>query len=211
MTSKFIKPFDDVDATRCTVRDLFAPLLGFENRGETWVIERLRQGDPAAVAEVYDSHHAAVRAFARRLLGEDGAAEDLVHEVFVTLPSAVRRFEGESSLRTYLISIAANHGRHYLRAAARRRKAIEKFAQEPPSSSRTPEHDAARADLARALSRALDTLPIEQRVAFVLCDVEERTSREAAEITSVPEATVRTRLFHARKKLRAVLEREGVR
>jgi RNA polymerase sigma-70 factor (ECF subfamily) len=192
-------------------RDLFATFLGFDDRGEAWVIERLRQGDAAAVAEVYDSHHGAVRAFARRLLGEEGAAEDLVHEVFVSLPSAIRRFEGGSSLRTYLIAVAANHARHHVRAAARRRRAMARFAQELAVPATTPEHDAVRGELALALARALDTLPIEQRVAFVLCDVEERTSREAAEITSVPEATVRTRLFHARKKLRAVLEREGVR
>jgi len=48
-------------------------------------------------------------------------------------------------------------------------------------------------------------------VAFVLCDVEERTSAEAAELAGAPEATMRTRLFHARKKLRAALEKEGVR
>ena len=49
--------------------------------------------------------------------------------------------------------------------------------------------------------RALD-----HRVAFVLCEVEERSSREVAEIVGVPEATVRTRLFHAKKKLRVLLE-----
>jgi RNA polymerase sigma-70 factor, ECF subfamily len=194
-----------------TARDLFAPLLGLHDRGDTWVIERLRQGDPEAIAEVYDAHHGAVRSFARRLLGEESAAEDLVHEVFVRLPSAIQRFEGGSSLRTYLISIAANHARHHLRAATRRRKAMARFAEEPMAAPHTPEHEARRAELALALTRALDLLPMEQRVAFVLCDVEERTSREAAEITSVPEATVRTRVFHARRKLRAVLEEEGVR
>jgi RNA polymerase sigma-70 factor (ECF subfamily) len=64
--------------------------------GEGALVERLRRGDPAAVGAVYDQHHAAVRAFARRLLGEDAAAEDLVHEVFVSLPGAARRVLGES-------------------------------------------------------------------------------------------------------------------
>ena len=52
---------------------------------------------------------------------------------------------------------------------------------------------------------------IEQRVAFVLCEVEERTSTEAARIVGAPEATLRTRLFHAKRKLRQALEVEGVR
>jgi RNA polymerase sigma-70 factor (ECF subfamily) len=188
-----------------------SPLLGFEDQGRTWIVERLRRGDPAAVAEAYDTHHAAVRRFARRLLGDDHAAEDLVHEVFVTLPSAMGHFDGASSLGTYLISIAANHARHFLRGAARRRRALARMALEPVPLPDTPEHEVSRSDLARALTRALDTLPLEQRVAFVLCEVEERTSREAAEIARVPEATVRTRLFHARRKMRDALEREGIR
>jgi len=73
-----------------------------------------------------------------------------------------------------------------------------------------PEHQAQRRDLARELSRALDALPLDQRVAFVLCEIEERTSVEAGEIVGAPEETVRTRLFHAKKKLREELKRRGL-
>ena len=73
----------------------------------------------------------------------------------------------------------------------------------------TPEDDASRARLAAALTRALDALPIEQRVAVVLCEVEGRTSVEAARVVGVPESTVRTRLMHARRKLAELLGREG--
>lgn len=175
------------------------------------LIARLERGDPLAVGEVYDLHHNAVRAFAKRLVGESAAAEDLVHEVFVTLPKAIRGYRGDSSLRTFLISIAVNHARHHVRAATRRRRAMEKLALEPERPSDDPERDARRRELARALTRALDELPLDQRVAFVLCEVEERTSREAGLIVGVPEATIRTRLFHAKKKLRAMLEQEGLR
>ncbi|EYF00727.1 RNA polymerase sigma factor [Chondromyces apiculatus] len=181
------------------------------NRAEAALVQRLRRSDPSAIGTAYDQHHAAVRAFARRLLGDDAAAEDLVHEVFVSLPSAVRRFEGKSSLRTFLISIAVNHARHHLRAATRNRAAMARFAQEPESTAEDPEHLAHRASLARALATALDALPMEQRVAFVLFEVDEYTSREAAEIMGIPEATVRTRVFHARQKLRALLEEQGIR
>lgn len=175
------------------------------------LVARLGRGDPLAVGEVYDLHHGAVRAFAKRLVGETAATEDLVHEVFVTLPKAIRGYRGDSSLRTFLISIAVNHARHHVRAATRRRRAMEKLALEPEGHSLDPEHDARRRELARALTRALDELPLDQRVAFVLCEVEERTSREAGTIAGVPEATIRTRLFHAKKKLRALLEQEGLR
>jgi len=172
---------------------------------------RLSRAEPSAVAEVYDAHHAAVRAFAKRLLGDAASAEDLVHEVFVSLPRAVRKFRGDSALRTFLISIAVNHARHHVRAAQRRRRAISAYGDTKLHESVDPEHEARRKELAALLTRALDTLPIEQRVAFVLCEVEERSSREAAEIVGAPEATLRTRLFHAKRKLRLALESEGVR
>jgi RNA polymerase sigma-70 factor (ECF subfamily) len=107
--------------------------------------------------------------------------------------------------------MAVNHARHHLRGAARRRLAMERFSREAASAADgTQERQAMNRDLGRELSRALDALPLEQRVAFVLCEVEERTSREAAEIVGAPEATVRTRVFHAKRKLREELGRRGV-
>ncbi|HLV67844.1 MAG TPA: RNA polymerase sigma factor [Polyangiaceae bacterium] len=173
------------------------------------LVRRLAEADPLAVGRAYDRHHDAVRAFARRLLGDAAAAEDLVHDVFVALPRAAKSFRGQSSLRTFLIGIAVHHARHHLRSATRRRAALSRLEQQPVGSGSDPEHVARRRELAQALTRALDRLPLDQRVAFVLCEVEERSSREAAEIVAVPEATVRTRLFHAKRKLRLELEREG--
>jgi len=163
------------------------------------------------VAEAYDAQHLAVRAFARRLVGDDAVAEDPVHEVFVTLPTAIRRFRGDSSLRTFLVSIAVNHARHHVRAAARRRAALTRLGEEPGPRGPDPEQSAARRQIAAALTRALDELPLDQRVAFVLAEVEELSSPAIAEIVGAPEGTVRTRLFHAKRKLRDALEREGFR
>lgn len=183
---------------------------GAPSREEALVL-RLRRGEAAAVAEVFDLHGRAVRAFARRFVGDDAAADDLLQEVFVALPSVIRRWEERSSLRTFLIGIAVNHARHHVRAAARRRAATERLAAEPGAHGTDPEQDARRRELARALQRALDELPLDQRAAFVLCEVEERTAAEVSVIVGAPEATVRTRLFHARKRLRVALEREGAR
>lgn len=175
------------------------------------LLARLQRGEPAAVGELYDAHHEALRAFSGRLLGDEAAAEDLVHEVFVRVPRAIQRFRGDSSLRTFLIGIAINHARHFVRAAQRRRSAFDRFAEQQESAVDGPDRAAERSRVIEALQRALDTLPMDQRVAFVLCDVEERSSKEAASITGAPEATMRTRLHHARKKLRVQLEAEGVR
>jgi RNA polymerase sigma-70 factor (ECF subfamily) len=177
---------------------------------ESELVAGLTAGDPSAIGSAYDQHHAAVRAFTQRLLGDASTAEDLVHDVFVHLPKVMHNFRGDSSLRTFLISIAVNRSRHFVRAASRQRAMLERVAREPVGRSEDPEHQASRRELANALSRALEALPLDQRVAFVLCEVEQRSSAEVSRIVDAPEGTVRTRLFHAKKKLRALLE-EGLR
>lgn len=182
---------------------------------EAELCERLCRGEVSAVGQAYDCYHQQVRAFARRLIGDEAATEDLVQEVFVTLPAAMRRYRGEASLRTFLLSIAVNHSRHHVRSAVRRRRALQSLAEhrareDASRGSDDPEQLARRKQLAELLQRALDELPLDQRVAFVLCEVEERPSPEVASIVGAPEATIRTRLFHARRKLRSYLEQQGV-
>jgi RNA polymerase sigma-70 factor (ECF subfamily) len=173
--------------------------------------ERVFAGEEdAGVAALYDAHHEALRTFTRRLLGDADAAEDLVHDVFVAVPDALRRYRGDATLRTLLLSIAVNLSRKYVRAAARRRAALERAVMDGREASRTPEEDAQRAELAAALHSGLDALPLEQRVAFVLLEVEERSCADASQIVGVPEGTMRTRLFHAKRRLREILRKRGV-
>jgi RNA polymerase sigma-70 factor (ECF subfamily) len=188
--------------------DLRVPDLAEEDD----LVTRVRAHDVDALATVYDAHHVALRMLARRLVGDDSIAEDLVHDTFVALPSAIRRFRGGSALRTFVMGIAVNRARKYIRAATRRRAAYERHAAQPtPPDSPSPDAELARRQLAAALHRALDMLPADQRIAFVLCEIDELTSKAAAAIVGCPEETIRTRLFHARKKLRAHLEAEDIR
>jgi len=176
------------------------------------LVWRLRAGERSALAEAYDRHHQALRSFARRLLGEPEAAEDLVQEVFVRLPRTIRRFEGRSSLRSFLISVAVNECKHHVRSAIRYRRAKQRWGMqrvvEPPPG---PAERQRQHEMAALLGRGLDALPIDQRMAFVLCAIEEHTSPEAARLLGVPEATVRSRLARAKKRLRAFVEAEGIR
>lgn len=168
-------------------------------------------GDVSALGSLYDEHHAAVHKFACRMLGEQGAW-DVVQETFLTLPKVLRRWNGQGALRTFIIGIAVNHARHHVRSSARRRRALDRFSLEPEADGDgSPERSAEQQRLSALLLRALDELSYEHRSVFVLCEVEERNSREVAEILAVPEGTVRTRLFHARQRLRAALEKAGVR
>lgn len=199
------------------MRDSLIMNLPVLDRGKAGAVDaerelaaRIARGESDALGHAYDLHHDAVRGFARRLLGNAAAAEDLVHDAFVGLPSALRGFEGRSSLRTFILSVVVNHARNARRATARRLGALERMVLEPSDArSESPEELDDRRRLAEMLSRMLDALPMEQRAIVVLCVVEERTSTEVAEIVGAPEATVRTRLFHARRKLREMIEKEA--
>jgi RNA polymerase sigma-70 factor, ECF subfamily len=168
---------------------------------------RLLRGETEALVDAYRAHHGHVRAFAQRLVGDRSVAEDLVHEVFVALPDSMRRFQGQCSLRTWLVAIAAKRAQHHVRAALRRRAAETRMASEPKTEPTRPDEMMEKAELAALLTRALDTLPVDQRVAFVLCEVEERTSVEVARMLDTNDGTIRARVLLAKKKLRIELER----
>jgi RNA polymerase sigma-70 factor (ECF subfamily) len=168
----------------------------------------LREGRLDALATAFDLWHQRVRVLARRLLSDAAAAEDVVQDVFTALPRAVGRFRGEVNLVTFVLAIAVKRARHHQRAALRRRMALARLTTVARPGPRDPEQDTYRRELGLRLEAALDQLPLDQRVAFVLCEVEEMTSRDAARVAGAPEATIRTRMFHARRRLRDLLTEE---
>lgn len=167
-------------------------------------LERVARSEPEALRALYRRHHVAVRAFAARLLGDEDAAEDLVHDVFVALPRAIKGFRAEAALEGYLIGIAANLARRHLRSSKRRRALLQRFSGEPLREVVRPDQAVADAELAARLMHALDQLPDRQRVAFVLCQIEERDASEVASILGVPASTVRARVRAARSCLQAM-------
>jgi RNA polymerase sigma-70 factor (ECF subfamily) len=177
---------------------------------EESLLARIKRGDPDAMGEIYDEHHGALCSFATRLLADDHAAEDLVQDVFVALPGLIEKLRPDASLRSFLLGIAANRAKHQLRSRSRGRRFAERLGLEPVARVEDPERLRERRGLAEALARALDELPVDQRVTFVLKEIEGYSCRDAAEILGIPEATVRTRVFHARQRLRSSLAAEGV-
>jgi RNA polymerase sigma-70 factor (ECF subfamily) len=166
------------------------------------LVERLRADELAALAAAFDRWHQRVRVLARRLLSDPAAAEDVVQDVFTALPRAVRKFRGDADLETFVLGIAVMAVWRHRRAALERLRAAE------PRGPRDPEQDTYRRELGARLAAALGELPLPQRVAFVLCEVEDLTAAQAATVADAPEATIRTRLFHARRRLRDILAQE---
>lgn len=166
-----------------------------------------RGGSPTALGRLYDLCQHRARRFARRLLGDDAAAEDLLHDVFMHMPRLLGRYRGDAPFEVFLLGVLSRRARRYLRSAIRKRKLHDRFGLDGAVLPPTPEWDTGRHELAAMLVRALDALPREQRLAFVLREVEGMSAAEAAQVCDVPEATIRTRVFHARRKLQVELGR----
>lgn len=162
--------------------------------GEGALLEGLRRGHVEALAMAFDRCHQRVRVLARRLLSDAATADDLVQDVFTVLPDAVKRFRGDVELERFLLGIAVKRVRRHQRAAARRRRALDRLSLEARRAPPDPEQDVYRHELGLKLAAVLDRLPLAQPVAVVLCDVEEMTSAQASELAGVPEATIRPRL-----------------
>jgi RNA polymerase sigma-70 factor (ECF subfamily) len=196
-------------STRAALRVLSAPRpeAGGGDANDGAIAAGLRAGRLDALARAFDRWHQRVRVLARRLVS-DAAAEDVVQETFAALLGAVARFRGEVDLESFVLGIAVKRARRHHRAAARLRRALERLTNADKRGPRDPEHDAYRRELAQRLGAALLRLPPAQREAFVLCEIEEMTSARAAALADVPEATVRTRLFHARRRLRDLLNED---
>lgn len=164
-------------------------------------------GDAPALGALFDRHRAAVHRYISRLAGTGARdIDDLVQQTFVAVPRTAPKFGGRSSVRTWIFGIASNVVRHHVRAEIRRRAATTRYADQPSVVPSGPHEVARRRQLFASLERALVELPLPQREAFVLCDLEEVPGADAARTLGIREGTLWWRLAEARKALRRALE-----
>lgn len=162
-------------------------------------------GDSAALGALFDRHHEAVFRLVSRLLRMEAAEiDDIVQTTFLEAWRSAVRYTGKGSVKSFLFGIAANTVRHHVRSARRRRDAIADW--EPPPSTSGPDDALSRAQQVRALAAALDRLPHDLRVAYVLCDLEDLPGVEVARMLDVRAGTLWRRLHDARKALREAIE-----
>lgn len=176
------------------------PILDGTNLHEEWLVRRSKAGDREAFGQIVSRHQAAVYRVVRGILGDPGESEDVAQEVFLKAYASLGRFRGESNLFTWLYRIAVNEA---LRARRRRRPQPLEAAPEavsPPAEPEEPEEMPTLGTLRRLLGR----LPDDHRAIVVLRDLEGLSYREIAETLEIPLGTVESRLFRARRELRAL-------
>lgn len=164
------------------------------------VLELARAGDAEALRVIYEAHGAAILGTALRLTASTQDAEDILQDLFVGLPEALRSFRGDGSLEGWLRRIAARLALQRLRRTRRRREVVLDSASLPAAVNRND----GPVDRA-ALERALNTLPDSLRIVFVMKEVEGYTHEEIGRELGIAANASEVRLHRARKQLRRLL------
>ena len=173
------------------------------------LIGRIAGGDRLAMQVLYARHHVRVFRFVVRLVRDESRAEDLISEVFLDVWRQAGRFEGRSAVSTWVLAIA----RFKALSALRRRpdeELDEGLAGVIEDMSDDPEVTLAKKDKSALLRKCLAGLSVEHGEVIDLVYYHEKSVEEVAEIVGVPAGTVKTRMFHARKKLAECLTAAGI-
>ncbi len=189
-------------------------------------LDQIRSGDETAFRDLVGSLHGRLVRLARTFVREEGIAEEVAQETWLAVLEGIRRFEGRSSLRTWIFGILVNRAK--TRAMRDRREVTEGVGLESPEDREDdhrfhvrgvwrnaptewedsgPESGALRKELAGALDRALAELPDRLRQVALLRDGEGFETAEVAAALGIEEVHVRVLLHRARIRLRKALER----
>jgi RNA polymerase sigma-70 factor, ECF subfamily len=183
------------------------------------IARRIAADDEIAFETLMRRHNASLFRVARAIVKIDADAEDVLQESYLAAYRHIADFRADAKLSTWLTRIVINQALARLRTRHRTRTVVpfddleahERTRSEGerisgPGSS--PEQLATRADMRRLLEQKIDSLPVAFRTVFVLREVEDLSVEETAACLSIPQATVRSRMFRARGMLREALARE---
>jgi RNA polymerase sigma-70 factor (ECF subfamily) len=213
--AKDTNPEDD-DTMALALAPAVAPAVSsfegaFEGDEDKETVRRAQAGDRAAFALLFKKHHGRVHAMCTRMLSNPAEVDDAVQQSFLEAWRCLHRFEGRSRFTTWITRVAI----HTCFSTRRRLKRM--FVSDVDAATdraavpvwQTPglaaDEVASRRAREVAIASVLQSVGPKKRAVFVLADLEGMSSTEIAEILEVPDATVRTRLFHARREVAALI------
>lgn len=170
---------------------------------EAELVARTRAGDKAAFGLLVERYAGQARRVARAVLGDPDEADDAAQDGFLSALVKLEQYDARRPFGPWLMRIVANAA-----TDRRRRRHVRQAELLDPGlvgGGPRPDTEALRSELAERLRAALAELSPRRRTAVVLFDVEGYSHAEIAEMLGVPEGTVRSEVFHARRRLRVLL------
>jgi RNA polymerase sigma-70 factor, ECF subfamily len=172
------------------------------------LLARIAKGDRTAMHALFSNRRVQVFRFVQRQLSNAALAEDVTSEVFLEVWRCADRFEGRSSVLTWILAIA----RHKACSARPRPSLVP--ADEDVAEAVADDCDTAAGvqaqDRSRLLSKCLNTLSLQHREIIDLVYYQEQSIDAVARVLGIPRNTVKTRLFYARKRLADALKNDGI-
>jgi len=172
------------------------------NAAEVLLLRRVAENDRDAFDELFENYHPRLFTFLFRLTRSHGSAEELANDVLLTLWKDAGRFRGESKVSTWVFGIAYRQALAHLRK--RKLKLVPFFendAVDDETDGRLEREDWVR--------QGIEDLPPKQKLTVMLVYFLGLSCEETANATGVPVSTVKTRMFHARRKLKLHLTASG--
>jgi RNA polymerase sigma-70 factor (ECF subfamily) len=202
VTAQFFR----TDAPRAA---LHGPSAATQAPSDQALIARIAAGDRLAMQVLFVRHHVRIYRFVARLVRDQELAEDLVSEVFLDVWRQADKFQARSAVSTWILSIAR------FKALSSFKRRVEEELDEDTAAAiedagDDPELAIRKKDQGEILRSCLSRLSPEHREIVDLVYYQGTAIRDAAEIVGIPENTVKTRMFHARKRLSELLNAAGV-
>jgi RNA polymerase sigma-70 factor (ECF subfamily) len=176
-----------------------------DTSSDDMLVARIGEGDRLAMQTLFARHRTPVYRWLLRLVGNETLAEDLVSDVFLDVWRLASRFEGRSSVSTWLMAIA-----RFKAISARRRRADAELDDVVESTVADTADDPAvvleKKNRDETLRAALTRLSAEHKEIIDLVYYHEKSVDECAQIIGVPSGTVKTRMFYARRKLAELVQ-----
>ncbi|MCC6149910.1 MAG: sigma-70 family RNA polymerase sigma factor [Planctomycetes bacterium] len=180
------------------------------------LMRRFQAGDADAFTQLYERHLRGLLNFFFRLCWDASMSEDFAQEVLLRVYKSARNWEPNAKFTTFLYRIARNHWIDHCRLLSTQKEKVSLNADAAgegelslidrlPDDIKPPEDDLDRRELYGAIMKALEQLPEEQRMVFVLSEIEEMKYQEIAEVMDVPVGTIKSRMHTAIAKLQELL------
>ncbi len=173
------------------------------------LVKDIAAGERRAMQVLFARHNVRVYRFVLRMVGSEAVAEEIVSEVFLSVWRQAGQFEGRSQVSTWLLAIARFKALSVLRQRTEE-TLDETMAETIEDSSDTPEEALHKNATGAILRKCLTQLSAVHREVIDLTYYHEKSTQEAARIIGIPENTVKTRMFYARKHLSELLKQAGV-